>query len=442
METNNKPEEQKSENQSQPQVDIQTGDNIQIVNPYTVSAGTDNKGIDYDKLIDQFGCSKISPELLAKMERLTGQKPHHLLRRGIFFSHRDLDWVLDNYEKGKPFFLYTGRGPSSDAMHLGHLLPFLFTKWLQDTFKVPLVIQITDDEKFFFKGEYTLEQYQKYGIENCKDILALGFDPERTFIFMDTEYMGGPFYANVCKVQKAITWNQLRGIFGITESDNTGKSAYPAVQAAPSFSNSFPHIFGNRTNVPCLIPQGIDQDPYFRMTRDIAHKLKYQKPACIHSKFFPSIQGAQEKMSSSVNANATIFLTDSAKQIETKVKKYAYSGGGATLEEHREKGANLDVDIPYQYLTFFLEDDEKLEEIKQKYGKGEMLTSEVKKVLIEVLSKLITEHQQKRAKITTEDVRAFMKIRQIKVDVPPNLAGEQAAAGKPEDKKEAEAPKN
>jgi len=442
MENNNKPEEQKSENQSQPQVDIQTGDNIQIVNPYTVSAGTDNKGIDYDKLIDQFGCSKISPELLAKMERLTGQKPHHLLRRGIFFSHRDLDWVLDNYEKGKPFFLYTGRGPSSDAMHLGHLLPFLFTKWLQDTFKVPLVIQITDDEKFFFKGEYTLEQYQKYGIENCKDILALGFDPERTFIFMDTEYMGGPFYANVCKVQKAITWNQLRGIFGITESDNTGKSAYPAVQAAPSFSNSFPHIFGNRTNVPCLIPQGIDQDPYFRMTRDIAHKLKYQKPACIHSKFFPSIQGAQEKMSSSVNANATIFLTDSAKQIETKVKKYAYSGGGATLEEHREKGANLDVDIPYQYLTFFLEDDEKLEEIKQKYGKGEMLTSEVKKVLIDVLSKLITEHQQKRAKITTEDVRAFMKIRPIKVDVPPNLAGEQAPAGKTEDKKEAEAPKN
>lgn len=104
------------------------------------------------------------------MERLTGVKPHPLLRRGIFFSHRDLEWILDNYEKGKPFFLYTGRGirtdqseitpftgPSSEAMHLGHLLPFIFTKWLQDTFKVPLVIQITDDEKFFFKGDYTLE---------------------------------------------------------------------------------------------------------------------------------------------------------------------------------------------------------------------------------------------------------------------------------------------
>ena len=99
------------------------------------------------------------------------------------------------------------------------------------------------------------------------------------------------------------------------------------------------------------------------MTRDIATKLKYQKPACIHSKFFPSILGAQEKMGSTV-VNSTIFLTDTAKQIESKIKKFAFSGGGKTLEEHREKGANLEVDIPYQYLTFFLEDDEKLEDIR------------------------------------------------------------------------------
>jgi len=52
---------------------------------------------------------------------------------------------------------YEQIGPSSDSMHLGHLLPFIFTKWLQDAFNVPLIIQITDDEKFFFKGEYTLE---------------------------------------------------------------------------------------------------------------------------------------------------------------------------------------------------------------------------------------------------------------------------------------------
>lgn len=43
------------------------------------------------------------------------------------------------------------QGPSSEALHLGHLVPFIFTKYLQDAFKVPLVIQITDDEKTLWR---------------------------------------------------------------------------------------------------------------------------------------------------------------------------------------------------------------------------------------------------------------------------------------------------
>lgn len=69
----------------------------------------------------------------------------------------DMNVILDTYESGKPFYLYTGRGPSSDAMHLGHLIPFLFTKYLQDAFNVPLVVQMTDDEKFLYK-DMTFEQ--------------------------------------------------------------------------------------------------------------------------------------------------------------------------------------------------------------------------------------------------------------------------------------------
>ncbi len=67
---------------------------------------------------------------------------------------------------------------------------------------------------------------------------------------------------------------------------------------------------------------------------------------------------------SASNPNSAIFLTDSNKDIEKKIKSYAFSGGGRTLEEHKEKGANLAVDIPFQYLTFFLEDDQKLEDIR------------------------------------------------------------------------------
>jgi len=59
--------------------------------------------------------------------------------------HRELNLILDRYEQKKPFYLYTGRGPSSDSMHLGHMIPFVFTQWLQDVFDCPLVIQLTGE---------------------------------------------------------------------------------------------------------------------------------------------------------------------------------------------------------------------------------------------------------------------------------------------------------
>ena len=47
------------------------------------------------------------------------------------------------------------------------------------------------------------------------------------------------------------------------------------------------------------------------------------------------------------------------------INKYAFSGGGATVEEHKAKGGDCDVDVSFQYLTFFMEDDGRLEEIRK-----------------------------------------------------------------------------
>ena len=97
-----------------------------VVTGIEVTAASD-KGIDYDKLVEKFGCFKMTDELRDKIEKLTGEKPHRFIRRGIFFCHRDLDICLNNYEKMNPFFLYTGRGPSAESLHLGHTIPFIFT---------------------------------------------------------------------------------------------------------------------------------------------------------------------------------------------------------------------------------------------------------------------------------------------------------------------------
>ncbi|XP_048831554.1 tryptophan--tRNA ligase, cytoplasmic [Brienomyrus brachyistius] len=383
-----------------------------FVDPWTVSSNSAT-GVDYDKLIVRFGSNKIDQELVDRIEKAIGQKAHRFLRRGIFFSHRDMHQVLDAYENKKSFYLYTGRGPSSEAMHLGHLIPFIFTKWLQDVFDVPLVIQLTDDEKYLWK-DLTLEECHHYAVENAKDIIACGFDVNKTFIFSDLDYLGSSpgFYSNIVKIQKHVTFNQVKGIFGFTDSDSIGKISFPAIQAAPSFSTSFPQIFKGRKDVHCLIPCAIDQDPYFRMTRDVAPRIGFPKPALLHSTFFPALQGAQTKMSAS-DPNSSIFLTDSAKQIKDKVNKYAFSGGKDTIEEHRKYGGNPDVDVSFMYLTFFLEDDDQLEKIRQDYTSGALLTGELKKYLIETLQPLILAHQEKRNEITDEIVKEFMTPRPL-----------------------------
>lgn len=384
------------------------------MNPWEVSAKDGGK-IDYDKLIDRFGCQCLDQSLVQRVQRLTSGPPHVFLRRGVFFAHRDFDKILDLYERGEKFYLYTGRGPSSEALHLGHLVPFMFTKYLQDAFRVPLVIQLTDDEKCMWKN-LSVEESQRLARENAKDIIACGFDITRTFIFSNFDYGGrspnSAFYKNVVRVRKCVPFNQARGIFGFTNEDHIGKIAFPADQAVPSFPSTFPHLFSGKDNLRCLIPCAIDQDPYFRMTRDVGPRIGYQKPALIESSFFPALQGETGKMSAS-DPNSAIYVTDSAKDIKNKVNKYAFSGGQDSIEKHRKYGANLEVDIPIKYLGFFLDDDAELEHIRKEYGAGRMLTGEVKKRLIEVLSELVERHRTARAAVTDEMVDAFMAVRPL-----------------------------
>ncbi|TFK76571.1 tryptophanyl-tRNA synthetase [Pluteus cervinus] len=383
----------------------------QVVTPWDVQGSVSNDGkqqaVDYDKLVDQFGTRRVDQALLDRFEKLTGKRPHIFLRRGMFFSHREFDKILDRYEQGKPFFLYTGRGPGNDSMHLGHMVPFIFTKWLQDVFDVPLVIQLTDDEKFLFKHELKVEQTMGFSRQNAKDIIAVGFDLKKTFIFSNYNYVGGAFYQNISKISRQITFSQAKATFGFTESDNIGKIHFAAIQAAPSFSNSFPQIFGTVSNIPCLIPCAIDQDPYFRLTRDVAQKLKYPKPTLLHSKFFPALQGPQTKMSAS-DPNSSIYMTDKPAQIKNKVNKHGFSGGQETEEEHRRLGGDTEVDVSYQYLRFFLDDDEELEKLGKDYRSGELLTGQLKAKCIAILQTFVGGFQERRAKIAEADIDAFM----------------------------------
>lgn len=296
-------------------------------------------------------------------------------------------------------------------------------------FGVPLVIQMTDDEKFLWKRDEIPSTHDAYEMtrQNARDIIAIGFDPTKTFIFSDLHYVGR-MWANITSLARLTSANSVKAVFGFTgqrvcevasapshhrlDSMNIGQFHFPAVQAAPSFSSSFPHIFGADSNLPCLIPCAIDQDPYFRLTREVAPKLGYRKPALLHSKFFPALQGAHEKMSASSKISA-VYLTDTPEEIYTKVlleiafcardsrpptqiKEHAFSGGKDSAEEQRRTGANLSVDVSIAYLEFFMEDDAELARIKDAYGSGKMLTDELKDILIRVMVDVVQRHQRYR----------------------------------------------
>jgi tryptophanyl-tRNA synthetase len=270
---------------------------------------------------------------------------------------------------------------------------------------------MSDDEKFYFKDEgQTLEHYCRLSRENARDIIARGFNPAKTYIFSNTDEVGGELQKNVIRMMRATRGSTIKGIFGLTsENSNIGQLAWPIYQSVPAYSTSFPFLFGSR-NVPCLVPMAIDQDPYFRLARDFVQTGPGRgllKPPVIHSEFLVGLGGINDKMSSSAGGASSLFLTDSAKTIRDKITKFAFSGGGATLKEHREHGATLEVDVPYQYLLYFLEDDAELARVAKAYSTGEMKTSEIKELMITVVTAFVMEHQKRRSEVTDDVLQHY-----------------------------------
>ena len=284
--------------------------------------------------------------------------------------------------------MYNGRGPSGHTQ-LGHLLPFIFTKQLQDAFNASYLIQLIDDEKFLFKEKLSLEDVDSFTYENALDLIALGFDPEKTKIISDLK-CAKTMYRQALRVAKKLTFSTVKAVFGFTNETNVGSIFFTSMQSVPAFIESVKQ----KKNVPCLIPHAIDQDPHFRIARDILPKLGFYKPASIQCKFLPSL-GKGGKMSASEPETA-IYTVDTPKDVERKIMR-AFTGGRDTIEEQKKFGGEPDICSVYQYFYLLFEpDDEKLKELYSKCKKGKIMCGECKKILAERINKFLSEHQKKR----------------------------------------------
>lgn len=354
--------------------------------------------VDYDKLIKEFGTQPIDSEIIEKFQKITGEV-HPMLKLHYFFSHRDLDSILRKVESGEKIYLYTGRGPSG-MVHMGHLMPWMFTKYLQDKFGSKLLFQLTDDEKFLYNQERTREEIRHYTYENILDIISVGFDPNNTKIIVDTTHIKH-LYPIALEIAKRITFSTAKAVFGFSSSTNIGMIGFPPVQAAPCFLPSL--IEGKPT--PVLIPAAIDQDPYWRMTRDVAEKMGFYKPAQIHSKFLPSLDSRGGKMSSSKPETA-IFTTDEPEVIEKKVSS-AFTGGQATVALQRLYGGNALGCPVFWYLRYFFDDQKESDERFVKCISGNLLCGECKSDLARE-SKSFISTLKKRRERAKDSIEKYM----------------------------------
>jgi tryptophanyl-tRNA synthetase len=187
-----------------------------------------------------------------------------------------------------------------------------------------------------------------------------------------------------------VTFSTVRAVFGFTNSDNIGVIWHPALQMMVCFLQSE----REGKNIPCLIPAAIDQDPYWRITRDIAEKMGYDKPAQIHNKFLPGLAEGG-KMSAS-QPDTAIFTTDNPTNAARKVMK-AFTGGRDTVEEQRMKGGQPEICNVYAYYYFlFEEDDQALIDLELGCKNGNILCGECKEELVKRVKVFLVDFQQKR----------------------------------------------
>lgn len=365
------------------------------VTPWEVSGK-----IDYGRLMKEFGIKPVGklPDFFLD---------NVLFRRKVVFAQRDFEKILDCIKNKRPFVMMTGLMPTG-KFHLGHMVLAIQMVFYQKL-GAKIYIAVADLEAYNARQK-SLEELRKNAIDQyLLNYAALGLDLSKCEIYFQSERSkdakkSNAYYRLASNFSRYATFNEFKAVYG---EITPGKINSSLLQAADMYHPQLPEFEGP---TPTFIPVGIDQDPHIRIARDMANRDKDHKfipIASTYNLFLPGLKG-DGKMSSS-DEGSFIAMTDNPKEVETKIKKYAFSGGQDTLEQHRKKGGNTDVDVSFQYLKMFFEpDDVKLRKIEEDYRSGKLTTGELKEYLIRKINAFLKTHQEKREKARKE-VERFLK---------------------------------
>lgn len=359
-----------------------------IVTPWDVSGE-----IDYERLVKEFGLT-LMQELPQEFQK------NVLFRRKIVYAHRDIQRILDAIKNKKPFVMMTGLMPTG-KMHLGHAIVAEQMIFYQ-SLGAKIYIAVADLEAYNSRG-LSLEEGRANAIEEYLiNYIALGLKPKNCEIYFqsarsDDGKKSNAYYRLQNLLARHATFSEFKSVYG---EITPGKMISALLQASDMLHPQLNEFEGA---MPVVVPVGVDQDPHIRLARDISQRIKNPSFIQLSSTYHQMLLGLKGGKMSSSDSMSYIALTDSPRDVEMKIKKYAFSGGKDTLEEHRRLGGNPDVDVSFQYLKFLFEDnDEKLKRIHDDYKSGKMLSSELKMIAVEKINSFLKEHQKKREKAAKE----------------------------------------
>ncbi|MEM2678401.1 MAG: tryptophan--tRNA ligase, partial [Thermofilaceae archaeon] len=336
----------------------------------------------------EFGIEPLTDELV---ERLPFQ--HRLIRRRVIFGHRDLGLILKAIEEDGSYAVMTGIKPSGDY-HLGAKLTSEEFIYFQSLSPKAFGFFAIADLEAYADNKIPLEESHRIALSNLTDLLALGLDPRRVYVYKQSVEI--PVLRLAFIFSRAVTYNMIEAIYG---PKPFGLYFSALVQAGDILNPQLPQHGGPK---PTIVPVGADQDPHIRLTRDLASKYREEfgfiLPSATYHRLLRDLTG-QEKMSKR-NPMGILYLNEPLSSARVKVMQ-AFTGGRATAEEQRRLGGEPEKCVVFVelLLAHFLEDDKRLEEWYWECKTGQILCGECKARAWTIIEHWLRNHQEKRNKM-------------------------------------------
>jgi tryptophanyl-tRNA synthetase len=299
----------------------------------------------------------------------------------------------------------TGDRPTG-PLHLGHFVGSLRSRVeLQQSCEQFVMIADTQALSDHFDRSSHVVKHIK---EVCKDYLAVGIDPKKTTIFIQSKIPAlaelSLYYMNLVSVSRLERNPTVKAEIQQKEMGSSipaGFLCYPVSQAADITAFK-----------ATLVPVGDDQLPMIEQTNEIVRKFNrlYQTQCLTETSALtgstPRLVGIDGKAKASKSLNNAIFLNDDPDEVKKKVMSM-YTDPNHI---HVNDPGKIEGNVVFAYLDAFHHDTEQLIELKNHYQRGGLGDVHIKKILLESLIQLLEPIQKKRALISDDEIQSLLQI--------------------------------